>query len=135
MPCAEPTVGAPEAKNAPVRVLVRKRHPWRGAAYLGRSCENARVEIEIIGPIENPDDDNVDVLLRLDDGRVYSFLVATPKNIYWCMQNESLDYWFGEPPVFVRTLTVEAIEKALRAIVNEDEGNWLPVYGTRQCAI
>ena len=93
------------------------------------------MKIEVIGPIENPDDDNVDVLLRLDDGRVYSFLVATPKNIYWCMQNESLDYWFGEPPVFVRTLTVEAIEKALRAIVNEDEGNWLPVYGTRQCAI
>jgi hypothetical protein len=37
------------------------------------------VKIEVLGTIENADDDNVDVLLHLDDGRIYSFLVSTPK--------------------------------------------------------
>ena len=87
------------------------------------------MKIEILGTIENPDDDNVDVLLHFDDGRVYSFLVATPKNIYWCMQNECLNYYFGEPPVFVKTITPETIEEALKAVVDEDGGKWLSVYG------
>ncbi len=92
------------------------------------------MDIEIIGTIENPDDDNVDVLLHLDDGRVYSFLVATPKNIYWCMQNEGIEYYFGVPPVFVKTMTPQTIERALKAVVEEDEGKWLSVYGSLQSA-
>jgi hypothetical protein len=88
------------------------------------------VDIEIIGDIENPEDDNVDILLRLGDGRVYSCLFATPKNIYWCMQNEGVPYYFGEPPVFVKTLTPQMIEQALKAMVQEDDGKWLAVYGS-----
>jgi hypothetical protein len=90
--------------------------------------------IEILGGIGqiNPDDDNVDVHLHLDDGRVLSFVVATPKNIYRCMQNEGVDYFFGVPPVFVKSLTLGAIERVLRALVNEDGGKWLLVYGTPQ---
>lgn len=92
------------------------------------------MKIEIVGGIDqvDPDDDNVDVHLRLDDGRVFSFVVATPKNIYWCMQNEGREYFFGVPPVFVKTLSLEAIERALRAVVREDGGKWLSVYGTLQ---
>ncbi len=80
----------------------------------------------------NPENDNVDVHVYLDDGRVYSFLVATPNNIVWVMDNEGVDYFFGTPPLFVRLLNRECVEKAVRAIVTEDNGRWLDVYGTLQ---
>ncbi len=80
----------------------------------------------------DPDDDNVDVHLRLDNGRVYSFLFATPNNIYWCMQNEGIDYFFGTPPVFVSRLTLDSIERALSAMTQEDNRRWLEVYGSLQ---
>ena len=78
----------------------------------------------------DPENDNVDVLLRLDDGRAYIFVVATPTNIYWCMQNEGLDFFAGEPPLFVRKLTRENVERAFVALLKEPR--WLDVYGTLQ---
>jgi hypothetical protein len=92
------------------------------------------MRIEFVSPIEEIDqaNDNVDVFLRLDDGRVYSFIVATPNNIYRCMHNEGLDYFFGVPPVFVERMTQENVERALKASVTEDDGKWLSVYGALQ---
>jgi hypothetical protein len=78
------------------------------------------------------DNDNVDVHVHLEDGRVYSFLLATPKNIYWCMDNERVDYFFGVPPVLVRQLTADNIRRALEAIIAEDSGKWLQIYGVLQ---
>jgi hypothetical protein len=52
----------------------------------------------------NPDNDNIDVHIVLDDGRQYTFVVATPNNVFWCMDNEGLDYLFGEPMIFVKNL-------------------------------
>jgi hypothetical protein len=78
----------------------------------------------------NPENDNADSLVRLDDGRVYGLLVATPNNIYWCMDNEACDYYFGVPPLFVKTLTRTTIEKAVAALIQEPE--WLGVYGALQ---
>jgi hypothetical protein len=94
-------------------------------------------KIEYISPLieSHPMNDNVDVLVHLDDGRVYSFLVATPNNIFWCMENEKLDYYFGVPPVFVVNLTPENIERALEALISESEESedkWLSIYGTLQ---
>jgi uncharacterized membrane protein YpjA len=91
-------------------------------------------EIRYLGRWEevNPENDNIDVLVRLDDGRVFSFVVATPNNIFWCMANEGIDYYFGNPPVFVRLLNKECVEKAMAAILTEDNGRWLDVYGTLQ---
>lgn len=80
----------------------------------------------------NPENDNIDVHLRLPDGRLFSFLVMTPSNISRCMDNEGLDYYFGTPPLFVRRLNPECIEKAIRAILTEDDGRWLEVYGVLQ---
>jgi hypothetical protein len=45
------------------------------------------------------------------------------------MDNEGKDYFFGEPMLFVKYLTVENIEKAVRAIIEEEDGRWLEVYG------
>ena len=87
-----------------------------------------------MSPIEevNQENDNIDIHVELDDGRVFSFLVATPSNIFWCMANEGVDYYFGNPPIFVRILNKDCIEKAIHAILNEDHGRWLEVYGTLQ---
>ena len=92
------------------------------------------MEIRYITPLEdvNPENDNIDVHVRLEDGRIYSCTVATPNNIFWCMANEGIDYYFGNPPLFVRLLDKDCVEKAVQAIVTEDEGRWLDVYGTLQ---
>jgi len=94
------------------------------------------MEIKFLSPIEdvNPENDNVDVLVSLDDGRSFSFLVATPSNIFWSMANEGIDYYFGTPPLFVRVLNRECVEKAIKAIITEGDGRWLDVYGTPQAA-
>jgi hypothetical protein len=53
----------------------------------------------------NSENDNVDVQVTLEDGREFTFIVATPNNIFLCMDNEGTNYFFGEPIVFVRQLT------------------------------
>ena len=78
----------------------------------------------------NPENDNLDVQIVLADGREFTLVVATPNNIFWCMENEGVDYYFGDPVVFVKNLTRHNIERALRAIVSEENGRWLPVYGS-----
>jgi uncharacterized membrane protein YpjA len=92
------------------------------------------MQIKYISPLEdvNPENDNIDVHLVLDDGRVFSLLLATPNNIFWCMANEGVDYYFGTPPLFVRLLNHECIEKGVKALLTEDNGRWLNVYGVLQ---
>jgi len=77
----------------------------------------------------NPENDNIDVHVVLEDGRQFTFVIATPNNVLWCMNNEGKDYFFGVPMLFVKNLTAENIERAVNAIVSEDEGRWLGVYG------
>ena len=91
------------------------------------------MQIDFISPEDNlnPDNDNADILVRLDDGRVYGLLVATPNNIYCCMDNETNDYYFGVPPVFVRRLTRLAVETAIAALLPTP---WFEVYATLQAA-
>lgn len=90
------------------------------------------MKIEFLSSEEeiNPENDNADVVLRLDDGREYTFVVATPNNIYRCMNNESIDYFFGVPPLFVRKLTRSNVELAVAALLKDPE--WLQVYGSLQ---
>jgi hypothetical protein len=78
----------------------------------------------------NPENDNLDVHIVLEDGREFTFVVSTPNNISWCMENEGFDYFFGEPVVFVKNLTKENIERVMEKIVAEDGGKWLAVYGS-----
>jgi hypothetical protein len=79
----------------------------------------------------NPENDNIDVHIALDDGREFTFVVATPINIFGCTDNEGIDYFFfGEPMIFVKNLTRDNIEKALNGIVLDDNGRWLSIYGS-----
>ena len=92
------------------------------------------MRVEFVGSVRdiNPENDNFDVHLHLDDGRVYSFVVATPQNLFRCMDNEGVDYFVGVPPVLVKRLSADVVERALRAIVAEENGRRLDVYGTLQ---
>jgi hypothetical protein len=94
-------------------------------------------KIECLSSLDesNPENDNLDVLVTLEDGRTYIFVVSTPNNIYWCMENDGKEYFFGCPEVFVRRMTRENIEAALTALVVEDDGKWLEVYGALQTRI
>lgn len=99
-----------------------------------KSPRNSSVKIKSIDYLcdlseVNPEHDNVDVHVTLEDGREFTFVIATPNNVFWCMENEGIDYFFGEPMLFVKNLTAENIEKAITAIVSEDNGRWLEVYG------
>ena len=58
-------------------------------------------------------------------------------NIILCIMaglkaNEGVDYYFGAPPLFVRLLNREYVEKAIAALLTENNGRWLEVYGTLQ---
>ena len=48
------------------------------------------------------------------------------------MANEGVDYFFGIPFLFVSVLDEAHVEKAIRAILSEDGGKWLSVYGVLQ---
>ena len=77
----------------------------------------------------NPENYNMDVHVVLEDGRQFTFVIATPNNVYRCMENEGIDYFFGEPFLFVKEFTQENIERAIKAIVSENGGRWLAIYG------
>lgn len=80
----------------------------------------------------NSDNDNVDVHVTLEDGRTFSVLVATPSNIAACMENEGIDYFFGTPTVYVKSLTEENVKRALESAASENNGYWFEVYAALQ---
>src|SRR5690242_11563684 len=90
--------------------------------------------IKYLSPIDHikAENDNIDVHVELSDGRVFSILVATPNNMYWCMDNEGIDYYFGTPAVYVRSLTPDNVRLALEALVADSDGYWLEMYGALQ---
>ncbi|WP_109488096.1 hypothetical protein [Occallatibacter savannae] len=87
------------------------------------------MQIEFLSDVNeiDPDNDNIDVSVTLDDGHVYTFLLATPNNIYRCMENEGVGYFFGSPAIFVRRLTLSNVREAIEAVVKEPK--WLEIYG------
>lgn len=91
------------------------------------------MQIDFVSPEHeiDPENDNVDVIVRLDDGRSFSLLVATPNNIYWCMDNEACDQYIGLPPLLVRRLSRKNVEAAVVALLATP---WFEIYSTRQSA-
>ncbi len=89
------------------------------------------MRIDFVSPEQeiDPENDNVDVIVRLDDGRTFSLLVATPNNIYWCMDNEACDHYIGLPPLLVRRLSRNNVETAVQALLATP---WFEIYSTRQ---
>ena len=83
------------------------------------------IELETIEDIENA---NLDVYVELEDGRQYTVLVVTYKNILWLMDQEESDFVFPmEPMIVVKALTIENIERAIQAYA-EDDAHDLKLY-------
>ena len=78
--------------------------------------------------LKDIENDNIDVFVETDDGYMYTLSLATPTYIKFRMDEEKLDYYGpGYPFIFVRKLTPEIIEQAVKAFA-EDGGYWLKVY-------
>jgi hypothetical protein len=73
-------------------------------------------------------DDNMDVSVKLENGRNYVLVVGTPKNLLRLMENEKSDFLSpGDPIVIVKKMTKEVIEQAIKAYA-EDDAYYLKFY-------
>jgi hypothetical protein len=85
--------------------------------------------IEFLSEVEDIFDDNIDVAVKLEDGRTYILVVATQKNLLTLMDNEKSDFLSaGDPMVIVKKLTKDVVEKAIEAYA-EGEAYYLKFYG------
>ena len=94
------------------------------------------LHLAFVSPLNaiDPEDDNVDVHIHLSDGRTYSLLVATPKNIYWCMEKEGTEHFFSDPPtLLVRFIDEIHVRIAVESLLSENP-NLLAAYGVLQLA-
>ena len=72
--------------------------------------------------------DNVDVVVKLDDGYKYVVVVATQKNLLTLMNNEKTDFLYrSDPMIIVRKLTKEVVKDAIQ-VYAEDDGFYLKFY-------
>ena len=77
----------------------------------------------------NAVDDNVDVLVTTEDGREYTFVIATPNNLTTLMEKEALPYLKpGAPFLFVKELSEDNIRLLLDDLMEEDR-KILEIYG------
>jgi hypothetical protein len=75
--------------------------------------------------IKDIDDDNIDVFVELDDGYIYTVVIATYKNLLSQMDAMKSDFLeAGSPFIIVRRLTEEIIEQAVKSYAKED-AYWL----------
>lgn len=83
-------------------------------------------------PLDEVDDDNdnIDVCLKVEDGREYTLVVTTPNGIKSIMERTGLSYIEpGAPFLLVERLSDANIRNLIESLVNENE-RWLRVYGT-----
>ena len=74
-------------------------------------------------------DDNIDVFVDLENGRNYTVIVGTYKNILSLLNQENSNFLPpGEPIIRVRKLTMEVIEEAIEAYAKHRDGYWLKLY-------
>ncbi|MCR4651427.1 MAG: hypothetical protein K5662_06695 [Lachnospiraceae bacterium] len=76
----------------------------------------------------NPYDDNIDVFVWTEEGKVLTVTVCTPQFYVSYMDKEGLDYVpAGPPDIIVRELTDEIIRDAIQEYCR-DNGYWLKTY-------
>ena len=79
--------------------------------------------------IEDIYDDNIDVFVDLENGRSYTVVVGTYKNILSLLNKENSNFLPpGEPMIIVKKLTMEVIEEAIQAYTKDDDGYWLKLH-------
>lgn len=97
------------------------------------------MNIRYLRPFEdcNSESDNLEVHMRrraYSSGRWERLRPARgdAQQYFLCMDNAGVDSSFGTPPLFVKLLNRDCMEGAIQALVAEDGGCWLEVYGTLQ---
>lgn len=74
--------------------------------------------------------ENAGVQVRLEDGSLSAFLVATPGRPALGMKKGKKDYAFGAPMLFVKSLDQEAVGEAVVAMAERMSGYWLRYYNS-----
>lgn len=78
--------------------------------------------------VEDIFDDNMDMVVKLNDGHKYVVVVATQKNLLTLMNREKSAFLSpGDPMIIVKKMTKEVIEKAIHAYA-ENNGYYLKLY-------
>ena len=73
--------------------------------------------------------DNIDVCLRLEDGREYTFVVATPDNLKYLMKKDQVPFLRpGLPFLIVEEISEENIRQLVEELIKEDLV-FLRIYG------
>ena len=76
----------------------------------------------------DPIDDNIDVCIKLG-GKIYTMVVATPKNLETLMKNDGNGFLMPCAPfAVVEKITEENIQKLVKAFL-EDDPAYLKIYG------
>ena len=77
----------------------------------------------------NADNDNIDILVKTENGKQYTFVVSTPDNVKYLMQKENVPYFKpGLPFLFVEKLTETNIRMLLDSLMDECE-QLIRIYG------
>lgn len=75
------------------------------------------------------DNDNIDILVQTENGKRYSFVVATPDNLMHLMQKDNLPYLKpGLPFLFVEKITESNIRMLIDSLFEESE-QLIRIYG------
>jgi hypothetical protein len=69
------------------------------------------------------------VQVRLDDGREFSLLTATPAWFERTFAELGLRYYFGPSVLFVRSLELTIVRRAVKTMASEGD-RWLTLYDT-----
>jgi hypothetical protein len=77
--------------------------------------------------VEDPADANIDVFARLG-GSTFSYDAITPKNLYGCMENESLLTYVGYPCVVLKRIEKALLDESAREMA-QNGAHWLKQYG------
>ena len=76
----------------------------------------------------NQYDDNIDVFVETEDGKVLTLTVCTPQFYVSLMDKEELNYVpAGPPDIIVRELSEKNIREALQAYC-QDNGYWMKAF-------
>jgi hypothetical protein len=83
-----------------------------------------KFEIEFVNPVEDIEDDNIDIFIKFDTGEAYAATVFTPKNILtlmnrWKQSGECLggSYFWVEDMIIVERLTMDIVHDAVNAVI------------------
>lgn len=78
----------------------------------------------------DPLSDNIDVCVRLEDGRSYTFVVTTPTGLTELMKKDGLPYLKpGLPFLVVERITEDIIQQLILEYLDTDDV-YLKIYGT-----